>query len=145
MTRLHAARAGETPEVFSLDAQTARDTTRKNEGPNDDRLTTDPGRQRIRGTSQDFEQLSNGDVKIEMNRLPKDGGPENADAWASTGEGGRQDEMRRLGGSVSQFRQSATALHSGMSSANYCLPRPALCGARFVGSRRTSCWLGAAI
>jgi len=50
MTRLHAARAGETPEVFSLDAQTARDTTRKTKAPNDDRLTTDPEPQQIRGT-----------------------------------------------------------------------------------------------
>jgi hypothetical protein len=31
--------------------------------------------------SQDFEQFSNGDVQIEMNRPRKDGGPENADAW----------------------------------------------------------------
>jgi len=81
MTRLNAARAGETPEVFSLDAQTARDTTRKTREPNDDRLTTDPEPQQIRGTSQDFEQFSNGDVQIEMNRPRKDGGPENADAW----------------------------------------------------------------
>src|SRR5712692_4457640 len=89
MTRLHAARADETPEVFSIDGQTARDTTRKTNEPNDDRLTTDPEPQQIRGTSQGFEQFSNGDVQIEMNPPRKDGGPE--------------------GGSVSQFHHTATA------------------------------------
>jgi len=73
-------RASETPEVFSFDAQTARDTTRKTKEPNDDRLTTDPEPQQIRGVSQDFKQFSNGDAQIEMNRPRKDGGSENADA-----------------------------------------------------------------
>ena len=109
MTRLHAARAGETPEVFSLDAQTARDTTRKTSEPNDDRLTTEPEPQRIRGTSQDFEQFSNGDVKIEMNRLRKDGGPENADAWQALE---RVDDRTRCASWEGACRSSAKRRHS---------------------------------
>jgi hypothetical protein len=108
MTRLHAARAGETLEVFSLDAQTARDTTRKTREPNDDRLTTDPEPQQIRGTSQDFEQFSNGDVQIEMNRPRKDGGPENADAWQALE---RVDDRTRCASWEGACRSSAKERH----------------------------------
>jgi len=108
MTRLNAARAGETLEVFSLDAQTARDTTRKTREPNDDRLTTDPEPQQIRGTSQDFEQFSNGDVQIEMNRPRKDGGPENADAWQALE---RVDDRTRCASWEGACRTSARSRH----------------------------------
>jgi hypothetical protein len=36
---------------------------------------------------------------------------------------------KRQRGSVSRFRQNATATHPGTSSTNYCLPAPALCTA----------------
>jgi hypothetical protein len=51
---------------------------------------------------------------------------------------GRHEEF------LSPFRQRATATHPDTSRAIYCLPRPALCAARCVGSRWTSCFLGGA-
>jgi hypothetical protein len=58
------------------------------------------------------------------------------DAPTCNASGSRSPSSRQLAHGMSLFQQSATATHLDTSRANYCLPRPALCGARCVRSRR---------